>query len=99
MGSRHVLGFAAAAAMLVAAAGVAHADGYPPFYGYSPYFGQTTTYFTPDDTIHQVTKPLNGEYGFGTRTYYRGGPFWTYQPNIRRAADARARQVVLRSRY
>jgi hypothetical protein len=91
------------AAGLVAAAGAAQADGYPPFYGYSPYFGGPAPYFTPDDTIHEVTTEKGGEYGFGTRTYYRGGPFWTYQATPRRFVRARptrhASRHVLRRRY
>lgn len=72
-------------AMGLAAAGAARADGYPPFFGYSPYLGGPTPYFTPDDTIHEVTKPAQGgEWGFGTRTYYRGGPFWGYEPTPHR---------------
>ncbi len=79
------------AAGLLGASSAVRADGYPPFFGYSPYFGGPTTYFTGEDTIREVTRPdTGGEYGFGTRTYYRGGPFWAYQATPRRAI-ARAR--------
>lgn len=83
------------------AATAAQADGYPPFYGYSEYFGAPRTYFTPDDTIGETTTETNGQYGFGKRTYYRGGPFWEYGYNLRRPAyvsRARGRRVARRHR-
>lgn len=86
-----VAGFVALAGLVSTAA---RADGYPPFFGYSPYFGSPTTYFTPEDTVHEVVRPGDGgQYGFGTRTYYRGGPFWAYQSTQRRRA-APARYVA-----
>ena len=50
---------------LVAAAGAAQADGYPPFYGYSPYLGGPAPYFTPDDTIYQATTESGGDHRNG----------------------------------
>lgn len=93
-----VAGFVAAAGLAgLAASTAARADGYPPFFGYSPYFGSPTPYFTPEDTIHEVTSAGVGDSGFGTRTYYRGGPFWGYQSNQRRRV-APARYVSRHSR-
>jgi hypothetical protein len=95
------IGLTAFVVASLGAGSAVRADGYPPYFGYSPYFGGPTTYFTPEDTIHEVTKPADGgEFGFGTRTYYRGGPFWAYQETPRRRiAPARysnrhARRVV-----
>jgi hypothetical protein len=80
-----VVGFVAAAGLAGTCANTAaRADGYPPFFGYSPYFGSPTTYFTPEDTVHEATSAGLGDTGFGTRTYYRGGPFWAYQSTQRR---------------
>ena len=99
------LGCAAGLAALLAGFGTtALADGGQPFYGYSPYFGQPAPYFTPDNDVRQATSEEGGSYGFGTRTYYRGGPFWHYRPVSRtlRPHDARrsARHArVLRRRY
>ena len=73
------LGRAAAVALALGASGSAQADGYLPFYGYSPYFGGPTTYFSQESDVQQVTKARDGDFGFGTRTYYRGGPFWAYR--------------------
>lgn len=93
----------AAAVLALSGVSPALADGYPPFYGYSPYFGGPATYFSPDADVQQVTKFKDGEPGFGTRTYYRGGPFWTYRPTTVRgrytgARERRARRSVLRSK-
>ncbi len=76
---------------LVVGASAARADGYPPFYGYSTYFGGPATYFTDDTDVQQVTKPLDGVFGFGTRTYYRGGPFWALHPSRVRTATRYSR--------
>lgn len=76
------------AALFVAAlgAGPAQADGYPPFFGYSPYFGGPTTYFTPEPDVISASTLSEGLPGFGTRTYYRGGPFYRFRPaSVRRA--------------
>lgn len=91
-----LLAFTAALPLLAAATSGAQADGYPPYYGYSPYFGAPATYFDGDD-VQQATLRGDGLPGFGTRTYYRGGPFWAYKPNTRRAYYPRAqrRKVVL----
>lgn len=78
--------------------GTAHADGYPPFYGYSPYFGGPRTYFTPDDDVRSASTLSAGLPAFGTRTYYRGGPFWHYKAvGVRRAYHPHRyrRRVVL----
>ena len=100
MRARVIWAGAALAAGMVMAVASARADGYPPFYGYSPYFGGPATYFTPEDTIRQVTTPKGGEYGFGTRTYYRGGPYWGYEPTPRRFGHAyrtrRSTRVLVR---
>lgn len=68
-----------------------------PYYGYSPYFGGPATYFDGDD-VRQATLRGEGLPGFGTRTYYRGGPFWGYKSNARRlyAPRGQRRAVVLR---
>lgn len=76
----------AAFGMGMASGGLARADSYPPFYGYSPYFGGPTTYFTPDSDVHSASTLSEGLPGFGTRTYYRGGPFYRYRPNVVRRA-------------
>ena len=55
------------------------ADGFPPFYGYSPYLGGPTAYFTPDEDVRVASIQGEGLPGMGTRTYYRGGPFFTYR--------------------
>ena len=83
------------------AGGAAQASGYPAFYGYSSYLGGPTTYFSREDDVGQATTRRDGPDGFGTRTYYRGGPFWTYGPaRVRRATyvNSRHRRVVLRRR-
>ena len=91
-------GMASVAALgLGVSLGAARADGYPPFYGYSDYFGGPRVYFTPDDTIRETTSEVGGEYGFGTRTYYRGGPFWGYGRDVRRPVYA-SRERVRRHR-
>ena len=77
----------AAAGLFVA--GPALADGFPPFYGYSPYFGGPAVYFTPEEDVRAASIRSDGLPGMGTRTYYRGGPFFTYQPNNRRALAPR----------
>ena len=70
--------------------GAAKADGYPPFYGYSPYFGGPATYFTPTPDVHSASTLSDGLPGMGTRTYYRGGPFWHYRSvAVRRAYHPR----------
>jgi hypothetical protein len=80
-------------------AGPARADGYQPFYGYSPYFGRPGTYFTPESDVQQVTTPQDASFGFGKRTYYRGGPFWTYHPAQTRSVRAvRRSRTVLRTK-
>jgi hypothetical protein len=71
--------FTAAAALLgTAGAAPAQADYYPPFYGYSPYFGGPAPYFEGDD-VHSSAIISEGLPGMGTRTYYRGGPFFHYR--------------------
>ena len=60
-------------------ASAAKADGYPPFYGYSPYLGGPAAYFTPEEDVRAASVISDGLPGMGTRTYYRGGPFFTYQ--------------------
>lgn len=68
------------------AGGPVQADGYPPFYGYSTYFGGPAPYFSLETDVQQATAFPGGDPGFGTRTYYRGGPFWTYRPARARGA-------------
>lgn len=83
------------------AGGSAEAGGYPAYYGYSTYLGAPTPYFTRENDVGQATTRRDDPDGFGTRTYYRGGPFWTYGPaHVRRAAysNSRHRRVVLRRR-
>lgn len=58
----------------------AQADGFPPFYGYSPYLGGPVVYFTGEEDVRAASVISDGLPGMGTRTYYRGGPFYTYQP-------------------
>ena len=79
----------------------ARGDGYPPFDGYSPYLGLPPGYFTPESDVQQAT--TQREDGFGVRTYYRGGPFWRYEPTgSRRGASrtirSRRHMAVLRRR-
>ena len=69
-------------------AGSASADGFPPFYGYSPYLGGPAVYFTPEEDVRAASIQGEGLPGMGTRTYYRGGPFFTYQSVKRRGAYA-----------
>lgn len=102
MGLR-LMTIAAAVGTMVACGSLARADSYPPFYGYSPYFGGPTTYFTPDDDVHSASTLSEGLPGFGTRTYYRGGPFYRYRPNVVRRAyyprhqrQQRRRSVLVR---
>ncbi len=72
----------------IALAGPAFADGFPPFYGYSPYLGGPAVYFTPEDDVRAASIQSEGLPGMGTRTYYRGGPFFTYQSAKRKGAYA-----------
>jgi hypothetical protein len=74
-------------------AGSALAGG-SPFYGYSNYFGGPTTYFTRENDVQQATT-IHGD-GPDIRTYYRGGPFWTYAPARASLHAPRQRRVVLR---
>ena len=76
---RFGLTIAAALAVGAAFAAPAHADGFPPFYGYSPYLGGPAVYFTPEEDVRVASVIGEGLPGMGTRTYYRGGPFFTYQ--------------------
>ncbi|NNM75217.1 hypothetical protein [Enterovirga aerilata] len=76
---RLVIMAAGAVAVGAALAGPAAADGHPPFYGYSPYLGGPAAYFTPEDDVRAASVQSDGLPGMGTRTYYRGGPFFTYQ--------------------
>jgi hypothetical protein len=73
----------ATVAVGVVFAGAARADGFPPFYGYSPYLGGPAVYFTPEEDVRIGSVQSGGLPGMGTRTYYRGGPFFTYQSNKR----------------
>jgi hypothetical protein len=66
----------------------AKADGFPPFYGYSPYLGGPAVYFTPEEDVRAASIVGEGLPGMGTRTYYRGGPFFTYQSAKRARAYA-----------
>lgn len=96
-----VLVTAAIAIGMLAGLSVARADGPVPFYGYSPYLGRPAVYFTPESDVQQATTKRAD--GFDVRTYYRGGPFWRYEPiGARRAAnrsDRRYRRTaVLRRR-
>lgn len=78
--------------------GAARADGYPPFYGYSGYFGGPAAYFTQDTDVRQVTSGQESGITSATRTYYRGGPFWTYRPSrastVYRTRPERRRTVL-----
>lgn len=76
--TRSVSSVLVALAGMLASVPSARADGYPPFYGYSPYLGRPTVYFTPESDVQQATTSRDG--GFDVRTYYRGGPFWRYEP-------------------
>lgn len=69
----------AAVALGTALAPPARADGYPPFYGYSPYLGGPVAYFTPEEDVRVASVISEGLPNAGTRTYHRGGPFFTYQ--------------------
>ena len=75
------LGLTLLASLTVAATlgSAAKADGFPPFYGYSPYLGGPAVYFTPEEDVRAASIISDGLPGMGTRTYYRGGPFFTYQ--------------------
>lgn len=91
----------AALAGTIAVANSARADGYPPFYGYSPYLGRPTVYFTPESDVQQATTQRTS--GFDVRTYYRGGPFWRYEPvgsrrGASRSSRPRRHMAVLRRR-
>lgn len=81
---------------VIGLAGEASAGNALPFYGYSPYFGGPSTSFSRDSDVEQATTQRDN--GFGTRTYYRGGPFWRYQPSGYRRAiySSHRRRVVLR---
>lgn len=98
---RRLIGGLSALVGICGLAGAAQAGGYPAYYGYSPYLGGPTTYFTRENDVQQATTVRDTPAGFGTRTYYRGGPFWTYAPaRARRVtyASHRHRRVVLRRR-
>jgi len=69
----------ASIACVAALSSGARADGFPPFYGYSPYLGGPAVYFTPEDDVRAASIVSEGLPGMGTTTYYRGGPFFTYQ--------------------
>ena len=88
-----------AAAAGLAFSGPAWADGFPPFYGYSPYLGGPTVYFTPEEDVRVASIRGEGLPGMGTRTYYRGGPFYSYQSSKRPATYAprhsRRRAVIV----
>jgi hypothetical protein len=87
-----------AAAIGMALVAPARADGYPPFYGYSPYLGGPVAYFTPENDVRVASVVSDGLPGMGTRTYYRGGPFFTYQSVRSQRVHAprhRARRAVL----
>ena len=106
MRAARVAGLAAAvvAGGLMMGVGATRADGYPPFYGYSDYFGGPAADFTPETDVQQVTRPEGGYFGFGTRTYYRGGPFWAYKATrVARASTVRkgrrsSRRIVVHSK-
>jgi hypothetical protein len=80
----------------------AQADGPLPYYGYSDYFGSPATYFEGDG-VYQATTPEGGQFGFGTRRYYRGGPFWKHRSHAKsfgRPARGKARRhAVIRRAY
>lgn len=90
------LAVVAAAAIGSAFAAPARADGYPPFYGYSPYLGGPVAYFSPESDVRAASVISDGLPNGGTRTYYRGGPFFTYQPTKARVTPRyRSRREVL----
>ena len=91
----------AVAALVMSGCGMAMADGYPPFYGYSGYFGGPRTYFTPENDVRSAATISEGLPGYGTRTYYRGGPFFYHRSFATHPGyypRAKRRRVVLRAR-